>query len=129
VDVPFSCLGFEPPMDGGPVTVQGNRALPLKAQLFDADGFAVTDLDIVAPPVIQVLFDTGMGGDPVDVTGDALPAGQGTEGNQFEFGVDKWQFNLKTTNLTAEGTYTITMISGDESEYTINPSCTAEFVR
>jgi len=123
----LSCTGFEPPMDSGPVTVKKNRALPLKAQLFDADGFAVTDLDIVAPPVIQVLFDSGLGGDPVDVTGEALPAGQGTEGNQFEFGVDKWQFNLKTKNYTAAGTYTITMISGDSTEYTIE-TCTAQFV-
>jgi len=91
--------------------VKKNRALPFKAQLFD-NGLLVTDLDIVAPPVIQVLFDSGLGVLPEDFTDDALSAGQGTDGNQFEFGTDKWQFNLKTKNYTAAGTYTISMVSG-----------------
>ena len=113
-------------MDAGPVKVKKNRVLPLKAQLFDDVGNLITDLDIVAAPVIQVLFDSGVG-EAIDVTEDALPAGQGTEGNQFEFGVDKWQFNLKTKNYTAVGTYTITIVSGDSTEYTIE-TCTAQFV-
>ena len=56
-------------------------------------------------------------------------AGAGTEGNQFEFLDSKWQFNLKTKNYTAEGTYTTTMESGDTSEYVIaDPTCTGMFV-
>jgi hypothetical protein len=125
----FSCYGFEPPMAAGPVTVKKNRALPHKAQLLDVDGYAVTDADIAAPPVIQVLFDSGSGGDPIDVTDDALPAGQGTEGNQFVYTEDeKWQFNLKTKNYTASGTYTVTMETGDEAEYLIDPTCESSFV-
>lgn len=125
----LSCSGFEPPMDNGPVKVKKNRMLPLKAQLFDAEGLPVTDADIVAPPVIQVFFDSGSGGYPIDVTGDALPAGQGTEGNQFVFTDEvKWQFNLKTKEYTASGTYLIFIVSGDDSEYVIFPSCNAQFV-
>lgn len=121
------CVGFEPPMDAGPVTVKKNRVLPLKAQLFESVSNPITDLDIVAPPVIQILFTSGI--TPAeDVTAQALSAGQGTEGNQFEFGTGKWQFNLNTKNYTAAGTYTISMVSGDESEYTIGPTCMAEFV-
>lgn len=125
----LSCTGFEPPMDAGPVVVKKkNRALPLKAQLFDAIG-AVTDLDIVSVPVLQVIFSSVGGGPPVDVTDDSLAGGRGTEGNQFVFTEEgKWQFNLKTKNYTAEGTYTITMVSGDESEYIIDPTCTAQYV-
>jgi len=124
----YSCTGFEPPLDNGPVTVKKNRALPLKAQLFDSDGIPVTDVGIVALPVIQVLYDSGMGGDAVDVTVDALPAGQGTEGNQFVFTDDgKWQFNLKTKNYTAVGIYTILMVSGDDAEYSIDPTCAVDF--
>jgi len=123
----FSCIGFEPPMDGGPVTVKKNRVLPFKAVIQDESGNPIIDLDIVSPPVIQVLFDSGMEL-AVDVTDDALPAGQGTDGNQFEFGTDKWQFNLKTKNYTAEGTYTVSIVSGDDSEYTINPTCVGTFV-
>lgn len=122
----FSCIGFEPPMDKGVVTVKKHRALPLKAQLFDNNN-AVTDADIIASPVIQISFDSGIGA-AVDVTDQALPAGQGTAGNQFTFHDSKWQFNLETKNYTASGTYTINMVSGDVSEYTIDPTCMAKFV-
>jgi len=114
-------------MDGGPVTVKKNRVLPFKAIIQDESGNPIIDLDIVSPPVIQVLFGSDIPS-AVDVTDDALPAGQGTEGNQFEFGTDKWQFNLKTKNYTAEGTYTVSMVSGDDSEYTISPTCVGIFV-
>ena len=121
-----TCSGFEPPMDKGAVKVKKNRVLPLKAQLL-ADGQALTDADIIAPPVIQVIFEAETE-EADDVTDDALSAGQGTEGNQFEFSDGKWQFNLKTKNYAAPGTYTITMVSGDECEYVIEPTCTASFV-
>ena len=53
----------------------------------------------------------------------------GTDGNIFEYNPDTlmWQFNLKTKNYTAPGTYTITMKSGDENEYLVE-TCTATFV-
>jgi YVTN family beta-propeller protein len=124
----FSCVGFESPMDGGAVRVKKNRALPHKAQLLDEMGSPLNDLDIAAPPVIQVIFDS----DTVvaqDVTSEAYPAGAGSEGNQFEFLDSKWQFNLKAKNYTAAGTYTTMMESGDISEYVIaDPKCTGVFV-
>lgn len=123
----YYCIGFEPPMGEGAVKVKKNRVLPFKAELIDGLAFPVTDADIVAPPVIQVIFEP-MVGDAVDVSPDALPAGHGTEGNQFEFSNGKWQFNLKTRNYSAPGTYTVTMISGNEREYVIESTCTAVFV-
>ena len=122
------CVGFEPPMAGGPVSVRGNRALPLKAVLEDSDGLELTDLDLVAPPVLQVWYEYGTD-DADDVTDEALPVGHGDEGNQFVFTADsKWQINIKTTNYTAAGTYTVFMESGDGSAYVIEPTCSAEFV-
>ena len=123
----LSCVGFESPMAGGPVRVKKNRALPLRAQLFDADGIAITDFDLVAPPVVQVLYNSG-GGAAVDVSSDALPAGLGDDGNQFVYTGARWQFNLKTKNYTASGTYTVLMASGDDTEYLIDPACEASFV-
>ncbi len=38
-------------MNGSSVRVRGNRALPFKAQLFDADSILVTDLDLIAAPL------------------------------------------------------------------------------
>ena len=58
----------------------------------------------------------------------AASAGQGTEGNQSEYSDGRWRFNLQTKNYTAQGTCTITMVSGDEDQYTIDPVCVAAFV-
>jgi hypothetical protein len=125
----LNCLGFESPLDKGPVTVKKNRALPHKSQLQDEEGYAVTDADIAAAPVIQVLYESTPGANPEDVTDEALSAGMGTDGNQCVWTEDgKWQFNLKTSNYTAPGTYTVTMQSGDNSEYVIDPTCESQFV-
>jgi hypothetical protein len=125
----LTCAGFEPPLANGSVIVRGNRALPIKGRLFGADGNEVTDLELTAPPVLQVMFQSTGGGATVDVTDDALPAGFGTEGNEFEYNVADgiWQYNLKTKDYSAAGTYTITMVSGDDFEYTIDPTCEAGF--
>jgi len=132
-DVPtLYCIGFEPPLDRGPVEVHKNRALPLKAILEYEDGYLVTETDIDAPPVIQITFQPEVGY-AEDVTDEALFAGQGTDGNQFVFTGSNLQFNLMTKSYSSPGTYTITMVSGDES-YVINdnpdngPICEAQFV-
>ena len=123
----LTCQGFDSPIASGPVTVKKNRVLPLKANLFGEDGMEVTDLEVQAPPVVQVVYQSASGGDAVDVTDQALPAGQGTEGNQFEYTGTRWQYNLKTWLYSAAGRYEITIISGDPTEYVIE-SCIAEFV-
>lgn len=125
----YACIGFEPPLHEGPVTVRGSRALPLKAELVDEAGFPVDDAFIAAPPVLQVMFNAASGGSPIDVTGDALSAGRGTEGNQFEFSDGRWRFNLKTDNYGATGDYQLSMASGDVQEYAVDPTCQATFVR
>lgn len=122
----FKCPNFEPPMGNGPVTVKKNRVLPFKGTLLN-DSVPITNMDIIAPPVIQVSYDSGAG-DATDVTSYALPVGQGTEGNQFEFDGTWWHFNMGTKGYTSPGTYTVSMASGDLTEYVINPTCTAQFV-
>ncbi|MGR3716513.1 MAG: hypothetical protein ACU0B1_07195 [Thermohalobaculum sp.] len=125
----YACTGFEPPLADGPVTVRKNRVLPLKAELADGAGFVLGDGDLTAPPVVQVIYDSGISGEPpLDVSADALSAGQGTDGNLFVFAGSGWQFNLKTKNYEAPGTYTISMVSGDGAEYRVEPSCEARFV-
>ena len=123
----LTCSGFLSPLDFFPVTVRKNRALPLKAVLADDSGNSVSGERILALPVLQVLFDPAGGGEAVDVTDEAFPAGQGTDGNQFVFSDGLWRFNLKTKNYSAAGTYTMTMVSGDESEYFVE-GCSAQFV-
>ena len=96
-------------------------------ELLDGDGVTITDSDVISPPVIQVLYDSGIA-PAEDVTGEALSAGWGTDGNQFEFNDPVWQFNLKTKNYTASGTYTVSIVSGDSGEYVIDPAVEAQFV-
>jgi hypothetical protein len=124
----YACVGFEPPLADGPVTVRGNRALPLKAELRDEDGIALTDADLGAAPVVQVEYHSGVDASPEDVSDQALWAGQGSSGNAFVFNGDRWRFNLKVGNYSAPGTYAISMISGDGGEYRVDPTCESEFI-
>ncbi len=123
----LSCSGFDAPMNNGTVKVNKNRAIPLKATLTNSAGQLIGDSEIDARPVLSVEFSSS-GSSAVDVTSDALPAGQGTDGNQFEFVDGRWRYNLKTKNYSGAGTYTVKLVSGDESEYSIDPSCEGEFV-
>jgi hypothetical protein len=124
----ISCAGFAPPMKNYPVAVKKNRVLPLKAELLDAEGVLVLGGDLTAPPIFQVWYEYGTTEED-DASFYALPAGKGAEGNQFVFtDDDKWQFNLKTSNYSGPGTYTVIMESGDPSEYVVIPSCVTEFI-
>ena len=116
-------------MDNYPVKTKKNRVFPLKMELFDADGFALTDLDLAAAPVVEVMFTSIEGGDAVDVTDDLLSVGKASEGNQFVFEDGIWQFKLSSKGYSASGTYVVTAISGDELEYVIDPSCVTSFVK
>lgn len=125
----YSCIGFESPMNSGPVTVNKNRVLPLKAQLVDQNGLLITDSDISFPPLIQVVKALTGGEPPIDVTNESLPAGLGTDGNQFVYTIDgKWHYNLMTKNFSGPGAYNVSLVSGIETEYQVNPSCTATFI-
>ncbi|MBN1128292.1 MAG: hypothetical protein JXA71_04865 [Chitinispirillaceae bacterium] len=117
--VSLTATGFEAPLANGPVTVNKNRCLPVKTELY-LNGIEQTSQDIV-PPVIQVLYSSSSTAIPAeDVSSLALSPGQSNEGNAFIFTEEgKWQYNLKMTNFTGKGTYTIKILSGDDSKYTI----------
>lgn len=122
------CEGFESPMSTYPVRAKKNRVFPLKMELFDGDGFELEGGDLIAPPVVQVVFASASGDPAIDVSDHALSSGLGSDGNQFEFTDDGiWQFNLKSKNYSASGEYLVTVMSGDESEYVIDPACVTSF--
>jgi len=123
----YQCTGFEPPMDKVVSVKKKNRVLPLKMELRDEYGAAITKFDIDAPPIVEVDFSSG--GPSTDPEDTYLPAGLGDEGNKFTFTDEgKWQFNLQSKNFTGTGTYTIRPVSGDSGEYVIDPPCKATFV-
>jgi hypothetical protein len=53
--------------------------------------------------------------------------GKGDDGNQFSFSGSNWGFNLKTTNFSGTGEYTVTVVSGDPSTYVVSPACEGTF--
>jgi len=129
----LACEGFEFPMDRA-VTVNRVRQnppffdspnpLPFKMRLFDEAGVAVTGQDIFSPPVVDVMFD----GYEEDVVPEELPfVGLGDDGNRFIFAHNKWQFWLSTREFGATGTYYVTVSTGDEAEYVVDPTCTGTF--
>jgi hypothetical protein len=124
----LSCNGFYEPMNRYPVKVKKNRVLPLKMELFNGGGQVITDFNLLSSPILRITHSTDAFVIPVDVSEDALPAGLGTDGNEFVFTDEGyWQFNLKTKNYSAPGTYTIEAISGDEWQYRIDPNCVTIF--
>jgi hypothetical protein len=123
----YNCVGFDPPADRSRIGIRKNRVVPLKAQLLGEDGLPLSDADVAAPPQVQVEFSSGAT-NAIDVSSDSLSAGQGTDGNKFEFPDGRWRYNLKTSNYTMPGTYIVSLISGDPSEYVVDPTCEVEFV-
>jgi len=126
----LTCMGFLSPMNRGPVKVRNSRVLPLKASLFHADGSPVTDAELFKPPVINVSFVSSKVTSAIDVTNEALSAGMGAEGNQFELNDDgNWQYNLATINYSTKGKYRLSIESGDPIEYEIDPKCQGMYVK
>ena len=54
--------------------------------------------------------------------------GEADDGDEFVFRLGKWRFRLKVRLVIAPGTYTVTMASGNEAEYRIDPTCEGQFV-
>ena len=67
-------------------------------------------------PKVKVTF-TAVDGEPVDVTGEALPEGVGLEEGFFVLTGDTWHFNLETKPFPESGEYTIEAVTGDAGEY------------
>jgi hypothetical protein len=129
----YSCKGFQPPFDVAlSLTTKTNRAIPLKAQLFDSSNNLVTPTTLgTAPrPVVNVSYSSGTSA-AIDDTALLDPLGQSSSGNQFNFDTtaNTWWFNLASTPFAASGTYTVTLQSGDATQYQVSPQCSGKFIR
>ena len=124
-----ACVGFKKPLKKKVrVWVRRNRVLPLRAKLINSEGMELDDTNLQASPVVQIEFDSGIGGPSDDITDEALSAEIGMDGNQFVFRGRRWKFNLKVRDLTAPGTYTVSLESGNEAEYRVDPNCSIKLV-
>lgn len=136
----YTCGPFDKPLitDNPSTTVverlalgaKEKRTIPVKLQLI-RNNLPATDYNLVPPPVISVAFTGSTSSVPVTVTAD-LANGSADDGNALRYDPSEqsWKFNLSTKNLSQAGTYTISIVSGDNSAYTVNPAnCSIAFER
>jgi hypothetical protein len=128
----YSCAGFQAPFDI-PLAMKAKtqRAIPLKIQLKDASGNIINDGNIgAASPVVNITY-SGVTGPATDETSLLEPLGQADSGNMFIYDPNSqiWQYDLSSSPFTASGTYTVTVNSGDETKYSVSPTCSGTFVR
>jgi len=114
----YSCQGFEAPLNAGPVTVRGKRLLPFRADVLGENGLPLDGSAVATPPLVQVLFVPAGGGTPVDIS----------TGEAFAYIDGKWRFDVRGGDYTIPGSYTVSMLTGNGSEYLIQPTCEATFV-
>lgn len=131
----LSCSGFDSPFSG-PLSIRkkAKGAIPAKLSLTDSGGLGVTDLDVTAPPVVNVEFNGVVfgNGDTDDAALESV--GKSNEGNAFAYNNDnqRWEYRLGTKQFSEAGTYLVTVKSGDAAEYTIDApggQCTQTFTR
>jgi hypothetical protein len=126
----YACSGFEPPFDDIITLKKKNkRAIPVKMFLVDDQNNPITDEDVSAPPVVNVVYGTSAGPGP-EHDSELVPPGLSDDGNEFRFDPIEglWIINLATKQFTAPGEYTVTVVAGDSS-YVIDPSCIGTFIR
>lgn len=128
----YSCIGFQSPFNVTLLLKQKvQRAIPLQMQLLDGSGNALTSATIAgAAPVVNITY-AGVNSSAVDDTSLLDPIGQSSSGNSFSYNAtaQTWQYNLSSSPFTASGTYTVTVSTGDATQYSVSPTCTGTFVR
>jgi len=129
----LTCAGYEDPF-ATPLALKKKTKLtiPLKMALTDSGGAVITDADVSAPPVVNVIFGGQVYGEVPPDSDDLLPTGGANEDNIFRFddSENKWVYNLGTKQFSAPGVYTVIPVAGDDS-YTIDTStgCLQTFER
>jgi hypothetical protein len=125
----YACDGFAEPLHRpGVMEVRGGRVLPLKANLLGAGGAVADGKALRTAPVVSLTFKPGDGPE-VDKSND-LEVWDYGKGKSFVFLADPdphWKFDLGTGKL-APGSYSVTLVSGDAKEYTVDPLCRLEIL-
>lgn len=128
----LTCSGFNSPFDEPLyLSKKTKKTIPAKITLVDDEGYEVHVGDIAAPPVINVEFSGFVYGDGANGEDLLEPVGSSNDGNAFNFNLEtlQWEYRLGTKQFSESGTYTVTVNSGDETEYMIDGSCTNTFTR
>ena len=121
----YACQGFAEPMHRANIQIGRGRVLPLRARLALPDGSFGEDLK--SAPMISLKYRPESGRE-VDKTAGLEVRDYG-KGNRFVFDKEAhWKFDLGTGNLKDDGTYVVSLLSGDEKEYRVDPACSLVFL-
>jgi hypothetical protein len=122
----YRCQGFDEPMNRSPIQIGRGRVLPLRAKLVLPDGSFGDDDTLTTVPVISLKYQPESGPE-VDKT-DGIEVRDYGKGKSFVFDKEAhWKFDLGTGNLPDNGKYTVSLRSGNEKEYHVDPPCTLVF--
>jgi hypothetical protein len=122
----YHCVGFDEPQNKGPIQVGKGRVLPLRVKLADDGGGFGDDSTVKAHPMVRVAFQPESGAE-VDKT-DEIDLRDYGVGRSFVFDKEAhWKFDLGTLKFKQDGTFKVTVLSGDEAEYKVDPTCELVF--
>jgi len=123
----YACQGFAEPLQHSPMQVAKGRVLPLRAKLATPGGGYVDDRILKTSPVVSLKFKPESGPE-VDRSAGVEVRDYG-KGTHFVWDDEAhWKFDLGTKSLPDdEGEYTVSVASGDEKEYKIDPTCSLVF--
>ena len=123
----YRCQGFDEPMHRDNIRISRGRVLPLRAKLALPDGTFGDASTLKNAPKISLKY-APESGPEVDKSGGLEVRDYG-KGNSFVFDQEAhWKFDLGTGNLPDDGRYKVSLISGDESEYRVDPGCALVFL-
>jgi hypothetical protein len=109
------------------IRISRGRVLPLRAKLVLPDGTFGDATTLKTPPKIALQF-LPESGSPIDKSSGIEVRDYG-KGNSFVFDQEAhWKFDLGTGNQPEDGRYKVSLISGDESEYRVDPVCALTFL-
>jgi hypothetical protein len=121
----YRCQGFDEPLHDG-MNVPRGRVLPLRAKLVLPDGSFGDRNTIQTPPAVSFKFQPESGAE-VDKTGTIEVRDYG-KGNRFVWDDEAhWKFDLGTKSLENPGKYQVRLVSGNDAEYKVDPSCSLTF--
>ncbi len=121
----YRCQGFDEPIRQDMQIAKG-RVLPLRGKLLLPGGTFGDQTTIKAPPALTLKF-LPESGPEVDKTAGIEVRDYG-KGNRFVWDDEAhWKFDLGSKSLEDDGKYRATLISGDEAEYRVDPSCSVTF--
>lgn len=121
----YRCVGFDEPVRNE-MNIPRGRVLPLRAKLAMEGGAFADDKVVKAAPKVRVMFLTEKGQE-VDRT-DQIDVRDYGKGTSFVFDPEAhWKFDLGTLKFQENGRYRAILLSGDEAEYRVEPTCEVLF--